>query len=77
MFATTKNLVVKNMMFPHRSIHKYNWTSPDEKTHMYVYTYLTFSYKIPTALSVDGLFSAKHSAVQKIWTDVFKQIEDT
>ena len=32
-FTTTKNLVVKSMMFPHRNIHKYTWTSPDGKTH--------------------------------------------
>jgi len=32
-FATSKNLVFKNMMFPHLNIHKYNWTSPDGKTH--------------------------------------------
>jgi hypothetical protein len=32
-FATSKNLVVKSTMFPHRNIHKYNWTSPDGKTH--------------------------------------------
>jgi hypothetical protein len=31
-FATSKNLVVKSMMFPHRDIHKYTWTSPDGKT---------------------------------------------
>jgi exonuclease III len=31
-FATSKNLVVKSTMFPHRSIHKYTWTSPDGKT---------------------------------------------
>jgi hypothetical protein len=31
-FATSKNLVVKSTMLPHRSIHKYNWTSPDGKT---------------------------------------------
>jgi len=28
-FATSKNLVLKSTMFPHRNIHKYNWTSPD------------------------------------------------
>jgi hypothetical protein len=28
-FATSKNLVVKSTMFPHRSIYKYTWTSPD------------------------------------------------
>ena len=31
-FVTSKNLVVKSTMFPHRNIHKYNWTSPDGKT---------------------------------------------
>ena len=32
-FATSKNLVVKSMMFPHRDIQKHTWTSPDGKTH--------------------------------------------
>jgi len=32
-FATSKNLVVKSTVFPHRNIHKYTWTSPDGKTH--------------------------------------------
>jgi hypothetical protein len=32
-FATSINLVVKSTMFPHRSIHKYIWTSPDGQTH--------------------------------------------
>jgi hypothetical protein len=32
-FDTSKNLVVKSTMFPHRSIHKYTWTSPDGNTH--------------------------------------------
>jgi hypothetical protein len=32
-FATSRNLVVKSTMFPHRKIHKYTWTSPDGKTH--------------------------------------------
>jgi hypothetical protein len=30
-FATSKNLVVKSVMFPHRNIHKYTWTNG--KTH--------------------------------------------
>jgi hypothetical protein len=32
-FATSKNLVVKSTMFPHRSILKYTWTSADGQTH--------------------------------------------
>ena len=32
-FATSKNLIVKSTMFPHRNIHKYTWTSPNGKTH--------------------------------------------
>ena len=31
--ATSKNLVVKSTMFPHRNIHKHTWTTPDGKTH--------------------------------------------
>jgi hypothetical protein len=31
--ATSKSLVVKSTMFPHRNIHKYTRTSPDGKTH--------------------------------------------
>jgi len=31
-FATSKNLVVKSTMFPHRNIHKYTWTATDIKT---------------------------------------------
>ena len=31
-FATSKNLVVKSTMFPHRNIHNYTWTSPDGTT---------------------------------------------
>jgi exonuclease III len=35
-FATSKNLRVKRMIFPHRKIYKYTWTSPDEKTHNHI-----------------------------------------
>jgi len=32
-FTTSENMVVKSTMFLHRKIHKYTWTSPDDKTH--------------------------------------------
>jgi hypothetical protein len=32
-FDTSKNLVVKSTMFPHRNFHKYTWTFPDVQTH--------------------------------------------
>jgi hypothetical protein len=32
-FATSKNLVIKSIMFPHRKIHKHTWTSPEGNTH--------------------------------------------
>jgi hypothetical protein len=35
-FATSKNLVVKSTMFPHRKIHKYTWTSPEGNTHNHI-----------------------------------------
>jgi hypothetical protein len=35
-FATSKNTVVKSTMFPHRSLHKYTWTSPDGQTYNHI-----------------------------------------
>jgi endonuclease/exonuclease/phosphatase family metal-dependent hydrolase len=32
-FATSKNLIVKSTMFPHRKIYKHTWTSPEGNTH--------------------------------------------
>ena len=32
-FGTSKNIVVKSTMFPHRNIYKCTWTSPDGQTH--------------------------------------------
>jgi hypothetical protein len=32
-FPTSKDLIVKSMMFPHRNIHKFSWTSADEKNY--------------------------------------------
>jgi hypothetical protein len=35
-FATSKNLRVKSIMFPHSNIHKYTLTSPDGNTHNHI-----------------------------------------
>ena len=40
-FATSKNIIVKSTMFPHRDIHKHNCTSPDGKTHKQIDHILT------------------------------------
>jgi len=40
-FATSKNLVNKSMMFKHRNIHKYTWTSPDGKFYKHIEHVLT------------------------------------
>jgi hypothetical protein len=32
-FASSKNLVLKNTMFPHRNFHKHTWTSHYGKNH--------------------------------------------
>jgi hypothetical protein len=32
-FATSKNLVLKGTVFPHRNFHKYTWIYPDGKAH--------------------------------------------
>jgi hypothetical protein len=31
-FATSKNVIVKSTLCPHREINKFTWTSPDGKT---------------------------------------------
>jgi hypothetical protein len=35
-FAMSKNLIVKNTVFPHCSIHKCTWTWPDWKAHNWI-----------------------------------------
>jgi hypothetical protein len=38
-FATSKNLVVKTTMFPHRNVHKYTWTSHEGRLTTRLITY--------------------------------------
>jgi hypothetical protein len=35
-FATSKNLTVKSIIFPHHNIHKFTWTSSDGKAHNHI-----------------------------------------
>jgi hypothetical protein len=36
-FATSKDLIVKSTMFPHRNIHKYTWTCTDGNNHSQIH----------------------------------------
>jgi exonuclease III len=66
-FATSKNLMVKSTMLPHRNIHKYTWTSPDGNTHNQFDNILIRQVKafIPVYLMSD------HSGQQTvIWTTI-------
>jgi hypothetical protein len=51
-FATSKNLRVKSMMFPHLNIHKHTWTSPDGKTHKQIDHILVDRRRHPNVLDV-------------------------
>jgi len=54
--ATSKNLVVKSTMFPHRNIHKYTWTSPDGKAHNQIDHVL-----------IDRRWQIDHVLIDRIW----------
>jgi hypothetical protein len=51
-FAKSKNLVFKSTMLPHRSIHKYTWTSPDGKTRNQIDRILIYSRRHSSILDV-------------------------
>jgi hypothetical protein len=52
-FTTSKNLIVKSTMFPHRNIYKFTWTSPDGKTHNQI-----------DYILIDGRW---HSSIFDVW----------
>ena len=57
-FTTSKNLVVKNKMFPHRNIHKHTWTFHDGKTHNQIDHILTDRRRHSSILDVQSFRSA-------------------
>jgi endonuclease/exonuclease/phosphatase family metal-dependent hydrolase len=57
-FATSKNLRVKSMMFPHCNIQNYTWTSPDVKTHIQIDHILVDMRRHSNVLDVRSIRSA-------------------
>jgi len=72
-FATLKNLVLKNTMYPHRDFHKYSWTSPDRKTHNKIDHKLLdrrlYSSILEVRTSVELTVTDYYLAVQKLGKD--------
>jgi hypothetical protein len=55
-FATSKNLIVKNTMFPYRNIHKFTWASPDR--HNQIHLILIYMRRHSSVLDVQSFRAA-------------------
>jgi hypothetical protein len=71
-FATSKNLVVKSTMFPHRKIHKHTWTSPEGNTQNQIDHVLIDRRRHSSTLEVRSVREAdrdtdRHVAAVKLW----------
>jgi hypothetical protein len=61
-FVTSKNFTVKSTIFPHFSIHKYNWTFPDGKTHSQIGHILVDRRRHSSVLDVQSFRAADHDS---------------
>jgi hypothetical protein len=66
-FSTSKNIVVKITMFPHLKIHKFNWTSPDGKTHKQIDHILTDRSRHSSVLDVRSLVLTTILCIDILW----------
>jgi hypothetical protein len=79
-FATSKNLIVKSTMFPHRNIHKVTWTSPDGRTHNQIYHILIDRRWHSSILEISNRFAALKNLdteedVNKAWETIRENIK--
>jgi hypothetical protein len=72
-FVISKHLVVKSMMFPHRNIQKYTWTSPDEKTHNQIDHTLTDRRWHSSVLDVRSFRGADYDTVYYLVVAKFRE----
>jgi len=62
-----EDLVVESTMFPHQNIHKYTWTSLDEKTHSQINHILINSRWHSSILDVQSLSGELTVILMAIW----------
>jgi hypothetical protein len=72
-FATSKNLVVKSTMFPHHNINKFNWTSPDGKTHNQIDHVLIGRRWHSSVLHVRSFMGVDHDTAHYLVVEIFRE----